>query len=91
MKREYIYIFFSLCMFIFFMLPEDNLKSDTLADLTRNQIHNIVRNEGNDCEQLVMYKRMKRQIKIGCDHFNVYKKYTLYKNDFGFNKVRVDN
>lgn len=90
MKHEYIACFAMFCLFVFFMRPDDNFKPDTLADITRDQLHNIVRNEGFDCDYVALVKRSRHDIKLGCAVGDEYKKYIVYKNDYGFNKASVD-
>lgn len=90
MKREYFACLIMICLLVFFIRPEDNFKPDTLADITRDQLHNIVRNEGYDCDSVALIKRNRNNIKIGCDTAQGYKKYIVYKNDYGFNKASVD-
>jgi len=90
MKREYIFVFVIVCIFIWFMRPVDHFKPDTLADLTRDQIHSVVQNKGFDCDSVILISRNRKNIKVGCDVLGGYKKYVVYKNDYGFNEVEAE-
>lgn len=90
MKREYFFVFGIVCLFIFIMRPIDNFKPDTLLDLTRDQISNAINNEGHQCDYVALIKRNKNNIKIGCAVKHSYFKYEIYKDEYGFNKVRQD-
>ena len=83
--KRYLLIFFAFLLFWFLVMPEQNENY-----LDRDHLTRIIQNEGFDCDSIVFIKRRKLDVQIGCDYNNQYKKYLVYRDDYGFNKVKVD-
>lgn len=74
---------------LFFLnTDETNPQSKNLENIGRDQALVIINGQEYACDSVVTISRESKHVEVGCDVNNHFVAYAIYKDDYGFNKVK---
>lgn len=85
-----IILLLTICCALWVTHERNYLVQESVNDLTRDHLTRVVQNSDLECDHIVFINRRARDVQVGCDYMGGYRRYLVYRDDYGFNKAKPD-